>query len=274
VCLLTPVRIVDKNISSALILEDDADWDIRIKSQMRDFARASRLLVQPLPGTNDNFLDPSWPEPHAGSEDPKSFDINQDLTGEPTSSPYGDLDRWGMLWLGHCGCRFPWAADKNVPLGRAVIPNDISVPSKRRINMGSDIWYGDSQLLEQYPDHTRVVSRSRVNTCSLGYAVSQAGAQRLLYELGIHKVDGPFDMMLRSVCDGVRGRDLMICLSPQPQLFQHHRPAGPKSRWSDIEDKDGENEEPYSINIRWSTRSNFQRLISGSTDYIDPYKDE
>lgn len=39
--------MIEQRISLALILEDDADWDIRIKRQMRDFAKASRLLVQP-----------------------------------------------------------------------------------------------------------------------------------------------------------------------------------------------------------------------------------
>ncbi|EKG12091.1 hypothetical protein MPH_10802 [Macrophomina phaseolina MS6] len=38
--LLNITRIVEENITSALILEDDSDWDIRIKSQMRYFARA------------------------------------------------------------------------------------------------------------------------------------------------------------------------------------------------------------------------------------------
>nr|POE72053.1 hypothetical protein CFP56_11929 [Quercus suber] len=264
-------RIVEQNISSALILEDDIDWDIRIKSQMQDFARASRLLVQPLPGTTDKFLDPTYPQPDAERSSPTNFNIDETYTGEPSSSPYGDLDRWDILWVGHCGCRFPWAADKNVPLGRAVINNDETVPPRRKIN----IEFGDNQLIDGYPDHTRVVARSRVNTCTLGYGISQPGARRLLYELGVHKISGPTDMMFRSVCDGVDGRDLMICLSPQPALFNHHRPAGSRASWSDINENDESayNEIPETTNIRWATRVNFPKLVKGQTDYIDLYKD-
>ncbi|KAF2206424.1 glycosyltransferase family 25 protein [Cercospora zeae-maydis SCOH1-5] len=265
--------IVEQNISSALILEDDADWDIRIKSQMRDFAKASRLLLQPLPGTEDEYLDPTWPRPNSWFPEPPSFEVdNRTLTTTPTTSPYGDLSRWGMLWLGHCGCRFPWANDKNVPIGRAIIPDDETVPARQHIN----IEFGDTQLVDGYPDHTRVVARSRVNTCTLAYAVSQDGARRMLYEFGVHKITDPLDMMYRALCDGVSGRELMTCLSPQPALFNHHRPAGPKSAWSDISGSHGNDsvEIPFSTNIRWATRVNFPKLVNGHTDYIDSYPDE
>ncbi|KAK3613861.1 hypothetical protein LTR56_025914 [Elasticomyces elasticus] len=93
-------KIVRDNIASALILEDDADWDIRIKSQMRDFAKVTRLLVQPLRGTSDSFMDPTYPQSDLDAQ-PSSFDIKgDDPTLEPSTSPYGDLDRWGMLWIG------------------------------------------------------------------------------------------------------------------------------------------------------------------------------
>lgn len=64
------------------------------------------------------------------------------------------------------------------------------------------------------------------------------------------------------------------CPSVQPQLFQHHRPVGPRSKFSGISDHgDGYNERAETINIRWSTRLNFEKLIYGQTDYIDSYKD-
>lgn len=258
---------MEQNISSALILEDDADWSISIKSQMRDFAKASRLLVQPLNGTKDTYLDPTWPHPSSIQQGYTNFDMNDTATGEPTSSPYGDLDRWDLFWLGHCGCRFPEASDQNVPLGRAIISSDETVPDR----MSLDMEFGDSQLVDQYPERTRVVSRARVNTCTLGYAISQQGARRMLYELGYRKITGTTDMMFRSVCDGVGGRDLAICLTVQPQLFNHHRPVGSKAHNSDISehvDDDTYNYAAYSTNIKWATRVNFQKLVNGKTDYI------
>lgn len=264
-----PFRIVEQNITSALILEDDVDWDIRIKSQMATFARASQLLIQPLPQTNDTFLDPTLQRPIT-DQTYTDFNLEHHNVSSPSDSPYGDLNRWDLLWLGHCGCRFPLASDGNAPLGRVVITNDTTVPEQQHLNME----LGTNDLLNQYPPHTRVVSRARVNSCSLAYAVSQPGARRILYELAVHKLSNANDIMLRFVCDGVDGRRLATCLTVQPQLFQHHRPRGPRAGFSDINDSDdGYNEKATTANIRWSVRSNFPKLVEGETDYYDSYPD-
>lgn len=266
---LTSSRIVEQDITSALVLEDDIDWDSRIKSQIKSFARASRLLVQPLSGTTDKFLDPTHPQPET-NDGYKDFDLEGHSTEEPKESPYGDLNRWDLFWLCHCGCRFPRASDSNAPLGRVVLQNDTTVPEHQHLDME----YGNNELIQQYPAHTRVVSRARVNTCSLAYGISQPGAKRFLYELGVHKMSDTNDMMFRYVCDGVDDRELGICLTVQPQLFQHHRPVGPKSGFSDISSHgDGFNDQAFTRNIRWSTRLNFPKFISGATDYIDLFKD-
>ncbi|KAK0650313.1 hypothetical protein DIS24_g6964 [Lasiodiplodia hormozganensis] len=262
-------KIVEQNITTALILEDDADWDLRIKSQLRDFARASRMLVQPLPGTTDQFLDPTYPSPAAGAR-AANFMLSDNVTTRPTTSPYGDIDRWDVLWLGHCGVRFPHASDRNAPLGRVVLANDSTVPEPQHL----DQLFGSDELQREYAAHTRVVSRVRVGTCTLGYGLSQPGARRLLHELGVHRMTDNTDMMFRSICDGVDGFPLRTCLTVQPQLFQHHRPAGSKLAFSDISDHgDDYNAQPYTRNVRWSTRLNFPRLVDGRTDYIDLFKD-
>lgn len=60
--------MVRERIQSALILEDDADWDVLVKAQMTEFARGTRHL--------------------------------QDAT-LPLHSPYGD--DWDLLAIGHIG---------------------------------------------------------------------------------------------------------------------------------------------------------------------------
>ena len=85
-------------------------------------------------------------------------------------------------------------------MGRAVIENDVTVPEPQHIRMQ----FGDDQLVAQYPAHTRVVSRAIGGTCTLGYGISQPGARRILYELGVHKLDGAADIMLRRMCAGNR----------------------------------------------------------------------
>ncbi|KAJ5764849.1 hypothetical protein N7520_004408 [Penicillium odoratum] len=62
-------RIVEQGLGSGVIIEDDADWDLNIKTQLQSFALAIRAL--------------------------------QGASKTPTSSPYGD--DWDVLWLGHCG---------------------------------------------------------------------------------------------------------------------------------------------------------------------------
>ena len=159
--LLILSRIVEQNLTSALVLEDDVDWDLRIKSQMHDFAKASIVLIQPVPGT-DHPLDPTYPEPSHGQTS-TDFDVKIEEITNSYSSPYGDIARWDLLWLGHCGCRFPRASDQNAPLGRAVIYGDETVPEPQHI----DMQFGTPELTTEYSPHTRVVPRARVNTCIL-----------------------------------------------------------------------------------------------------------
>jgi hypothetical protein len=80
--------------------------------------------------------------------------------------------------------------------------------------------------------------------------------------------------MLRYVCDGVDDRQLATCFTVQPQLFQHHRPAGPKAAFSDINDHGWDvNDKATTLNIRKSVRINFPQLISGAMDWVDSYPD-
>lgn len=70
VLLLTAMfdRMVREGIQTAMIMEDDVDWDVMIKSQMIEFAHGTRYL--------------------------------QNVTS-PTLSPYGD--DWSIISTGHCG---------------------------------------------------------------------------------------------------------------------------------------------------------------------------
>ncbi|CAK1360694.1 hypothetical protein CB0940_06691 [Cercospora beticola] len=272
-------RIVDENISSALILEDDADWDIRIKSQMRDFARASRRLLQPLVNGTDQSLEARFSRPL-----PVNYVLGDANTTEPMTSPYGDLDLWDMLWIGHCGVSLPLPGNASAissqarvmlpkeMTARVMIPNDITVPPRKYIERE----FSDRQLVSQYPDYTRVVARTRGGTCSLAYGVSQAGARKLLWETGIRALTAPMDLMYRSLCDGTFGRDMINCLSPSPALFGHYRPPGSSSTWSNIDDLSDEEQKDYptSGNIRWGARFNIHNMVNGKTDYWDPFEDE
>ncbi|EGE07779.1 LPS glycosyltransferase [Trichophyton equinum CBS 127.97] len=264
--------IVENNINSALIFEDDADWDIRIKPQLRDFALASRALVQPLSGADHlSYADPTFPDPRKSSGTPKEIFMSNN-TVPPVNSPYGD--NWDILWLGHCGVNFPDAAlrevGKDIPKGRVIQKNDSTVPEQKYLVLAP----GNEEFKTVFPPHTRVVHHAMTPVCSLVYGVSQKSARRLLYEFGVKKFNAPYDIMLRDACEGTQGRVRNTCLTVQPQLFNHHRPAGNASHYSDIsEHKGGVIEVASTQMIRWSTSLNLPKLISGDTDYNDQFPD-
>ncbi|EFR03130.1 hypothetical protein MGYG_06124 [Nannizzia gypsea CBS 118893] len=264
--------MVENNISSALILEDDADWDIRIKSQLKDFALASQTLIQPLSGTgNLAYADPTFPNPGKSAGTPKDIDIGKS-TIPPVHSPYGD--NWDILWLGHCGVNFPDATlrdiARDIPGGRVIQRNDSTVPEAEHLVLSPK----NDEFTSSFPPHTRVVHHAMTAVCSLGYGVSQKTARRLLYEFGVKKFDRPYDLMLRDACDGTEGRVRNTCLTVQPQLFNHHRPAGNGSFTSDITKHEGQIEKAYTEMIRWSTRLNLPKLIAGDTDYDEQFPDK
>ena len=77
----------------------------------------------------------------------REFNVEDHSIVEPIGSLYGNISCWDLLWLGHCGCRFPRASDQNVPLGRAVMLNDTTVPRREDLDME----FGNNEVIEQYP---------------------------------------------------------------------------------------------------------------------------
>ncbi|KAL8636984.1 MAG: hypothetical protein Q9228_005695 [Teloschistes exilis] len=89
-------KIVRDRISTALVLEDDSDWDVSFKEQLVDFATGARYV--------------------------------QGLTSK-SRSPYGD--DWDLLWLGHCSAQQYLDGDQR----RFVVENDPTVPPmNHRVN--------------------------------------------------------------------------------------------------------------------------------------------
>lgn len=234
-------------------MEDDADWDIRIRYQLRQFATATQALTQPLLGTTGTFVDPTFPIPNESSPS-QVTELNfrrLPTTAPPHKSPYGD--NWDLLWTGHCGMNFPFPDNKVIPKGR-VVWTDQTVPQHRHLWTISN----PDDLKEQYPaQHTRVVHHTQEAVCSLAYGVTQTAARQLLYEVGLKDVDTAFDINLRRFCEGTGGRAYHRCLTMQPSLFQHYRPVGPKSAESDISDHgSGWREKAHTNVVRWSVRMN------------------
>jgi len=226
--------IVENRMSSALIMEDDMDWDIRIKDQVVDYARGVR-----------------------------SF-LNQ-TEASATHSPYGD--GWDVLWMGRCNDRFVDAkAD-----GREIfaIENDATVPLLKnlRVDDGRD-------MLDGFPDNTRLVHRVEDPICTFAYAVSLQGARKILYKLSIEGLQFNFDNALSWWCTDSAREYGQQCIGATPTYFSQHRiKSGSVSRNSDNFEEQGFSDQAYTHAIRWSTRMNVDKLLRGETDFSDTYPD-
>ncbi|TGO80465.1 hypothetical protein BPOR_1758g00010 [Botrytis porri] len=222
--------IVENKLASVFIMEDDVDWDIRLRTQLPELAKGIRTL----------------------SHIPLS---------QRQHSPYGD--DWDMLWLGHCGEELPSAflIGKKDEIYR--IDNDETVAPK-----SSQPYL---QTLADYPERTRIVHKAGSPKCTLGYAVSYRGAQKILMAAVKGGNNLPVDNALASLCrDGYLD---MKCFSVEPQIFQYYKPPGLTDKDNNVNsvekgDVQGTKEKGIKSMIVWSTRLNLEHLIKGMKDYV------
>lgn len=260
-------RVVRRNLTTALILEDDVDWDVRIRHQLRALALSTGTLTQPLATYPNPYADPTFPDPSISVKNIPQISFHSlPRTFAPEISPYGD--HWDMLWVGHCGMQFPFEGDKTLSRGRVIHEDDETVPERRYLWTLNEPF----TLKENYPEHTRAVHHAKEGVCSMGYAITQRGAREMLNELALKDVSDGYDILLRYFCEGERGRRKHTCLTVQPSLFHHHRAAGPLSALSDIGDHgDGYQEQSMTDMVRWSTRLNAGVLIDGGKVFHDQF---
>ncbi|KAL8388315.1 hypothetical protein RB595_009318 [Gaeumannomyces hyphopodioides] len=305
--------VVEEGLETALILEDDIDWDVRLKAQLQTFSLASRAFLQPLDGHPHGHtlsaLSREGGDTVAAAAVPLSR-ISQ-TPHRPWGSPYGN--GWDVLWLGHCGTELPGRnqeggasdahRDTDAPPpqtqpGVITIQDDETVPAPRHLRPHP---FADrlDRLATAHPPRTRVVHASRGTTCTLGYAVSQSGARKLLWRFGVDTFTTGFDLMLRDLCDGRyhadpggdgengvkgggheaeqwRARRRPVCLTVQPPLFSHFS-SGRGDAGSDIQGVGGGYmQRSGSQYIRLSVKQNLGRLIEGAPfeELVDQWPDD
>ncbi|KAK9234023.1 hypothetical protein V1525DRAFT_439805 [Lipomyces kononenkoae] len=182
--------ILDSNMESALIVEDDIDWDKNIHQVLQDLS----LQMQ------KNTLRVASPTDH-----------------ERTSAPYG-LD-WDVLFMGQC-------YDEAHPNRRDLVQvyDDPNVPSRKDTE---DIFLKQMESLGVKGNDVgkkRLISPAYGPFCTMGYAVTRRGAQRLLLHLSYLRLRGPVDMdMMWTLQEGkIRG------YSVTPPPFSAWKVGGPK----------------------------------------------
>ncbi|KAI9374715.1 hypothetical protein BJX61DRAFT_540519 [Aspergillus egyptiacus] len=234
-------KVLQNSHTTALILEDDADWDVSLKHQLREFARGIRHL-------------------------------NHEQSA-PQDSPYGT--NWDILWIG--GCASSPASNETTFFA---IPDDPTVPSVDvRDGWGGPLDDWKAQYPNLPVETTRFVYRAEMGCCTYGYAVTQQGARRILAALSLDRLDGAVDNAMSDLCAGAGSssdrRRRLRCFAPFPNLIGTYRAAGPASRDSDI---NGVSEEYYhgaeAWNLVFSTRLNIHRLVGGERSVYSQHRNK
>jgi len=180
---------------TALIMEDDVDWDIRLRTkQVPRAAAGMRALMPPAEG--------------------------QYYWGHP--------DDWELLYLGHCGDYFTTVDGHQVGVG-VVHPEDLDqvahvLYKDDTMADPSDVHPFTASLLTAFnvPAKMRMVHRSRFPLCTFGYAITRSTARKLIDELAPAK-EGPgrwkhaYDIAILEAC---RDRGLR-CYTVNPELLHH-----------------------------------------------------
>jgi hypothetical protein len=256
-----------------LILEDDADWDFRLRSQLSAFSHGVRKTPALIAQAEQYHIDhpPSTEEPLSQVELAKRSSVSLSslharyLTREEPG--YGN--NWDILWLGHCGAQFPPPSPHSP--NRIMIPNDPTVPDPQHLKPMSRAAL--DALSSIYPPHTRVVHQANTTLCTIAYAISQRGARKLLYEFGVREFIKGFDFALSDYCNA-RTRDatwehLPMCITVQPPIFGHHFA---ERGGSDIVGV-GKGGKPAveTRYVMWSVRMNLERLVRGEEGVVEQW---
>ncbi|KAL1311588.1 hypothetical protein AAFC00_001704 [Neodothiora populina] len=185
---------LESGLETALILEDDVDWDIRLRTIQTPIAAAGARSI--LPPAEERYY---W--------------------GHPSD--------WELMYIGHCGDYFT-SLDEDVGVGvvhpedlaslaHALVPDE-SMPERTNIHP-----YTASLLTALgVPEKTRVVHRSKSPLCTFGYAVTRASAKRLIDELAPvngqkETIPHAYDVAILTAC---RDKGLR-CYTVNPELFHH-----------------------------------------------------
>ena len=222
-------KIIERRIATAIIFEDDADWDVSFKQQLVQYARGTRYITSSE--ANGSFV------PH---------------------SPYGE--DWDVLWIGDCSTK-DWPGDNK----RFVIPNDPTVlPLEfRKENERPEMRYWDRAGSDY---KTRIIYRAKTASCTAGYAISLKGAQKAIYYLSMSPNDQPIDNGMGRLC-GDEDKNFR-CMTANPTLVGISKPAGSTNRGSDVGHVPSESHDEgvaHSERVMYSTRMNLPSLLAGKT---------
>ncbi|KAI9664227.1 MAG: hypothetical protein M1831_002406 [Alyxoria varia] len=202
---------VDSGMETALILEDDVDWDIELRTkQIPRLAQSLRTHLQKNATQQSGFMSQG-------------------------TGPWGNTSAWDLLHIGHAG-------DFGVNAETSATPKDVSHSPEYLAAMQHAV-YRDDTLPSSHDIHPlmrpylrsmgiihnhRVLQEPRRNLNSWAYALTRRAAVQMLETAKNHtETNNPFDVFLMRSCIGTNSYDnfthkpYLRCWVLNPQLFHH-----------------------------------------------------
>lgn len=189
-------HILDENLSSALILEDDSDWDVDVKYAIQRLQQPLATLIKSFDRKNTSNIVSTKNDPWLSTE----WDVLN--IGACVELPFQGDDRKGEVDLDHP----PYVAYKDGTLDYQEHTHghladflayyNLRLPKKADQETFSQIEAGN---------YHRIVTLSNKPICANAYAVSKKGAMKLLYHFS-KAFDQPIDvkLMMLSVKSEIR----------------------------------------------------------------------
>ena len=212
-------RLLDAPYSTALILEDDIDWDVKIHDIMALVSKNMKTAVSSAMG-------PSSPTTSSG--------------------PYYH-EYWDTLWFGACLSEVPDDVQKTLTVYR-----DPYAPVDEGLRTYDRDYFKKLQI--DYPTSgpgMRAIHHAKRPICTYGYAVSRKGAERLLYNVGYRGLNSAVDLVISDNVNAGRLTGMMVW----PPVFTSWRVGGSKdSDISGAPGKDTGNLQGRSFSLKNSAR--------------------
>lgn len=140
------------------------------------------------------------------------------------SLPYGT--DWDVLWVGHCGEEVKTDAPVTKFADPDTVPRDAYVGG-----------VGGSDYKDHVGDGERLIQTTAHAHCTFAYAV-HAGSVAKVLDLVNHGAEVAFDLMIKTSC--IHGA--LRCLTVNPEVMHHFKPAGKFGRSSEVGQHNGEGE--------------------------------
>jgi len=188
---------LDSGVETALIFEDDIDWDIRLRT--RQIPLAQKAVQKFSTATNLDTQEYPW--------------------GTPTD--------WDLLYVGHCGDYFG-DVEKGVGVGHHhpehLRTTDHLLYEDKTMEYRTDIHPFTASLFTafQIPEQTRIVHRSKWPLCTFGYAITRRTAELIMKEVAPSREDPSRNLIAydAAILNGCRDGPLK-CYTVNPELFHH-----------------------------------------------------